>query len=125
MSRGVPPLEELWGGYTQGRRRVPAAGPAPWTCGAATRQSRHLTEPVCCSTPVAACWPCCTQDENGTSNGCEWLPVAQVGNLMREELGYEDEPEFEDALHGSFSDWLNCLPHVVKKPKNGTVYACP
>eukprot|EP00775_Hariotina_reticulata_P013024 gene13024-13153_t len=39
-----------------------------------------------------------------------------------QELGYEDEPEFEDALQGSFSDFLNCLPHAIKKTENGREY---
>jgi len=77
--------------------------------------------------PPCSCHHCChllllssvLQDENGQSNGCEWLPVVQVGNMMCQELGYEDEPEFEDALKGTFSDFLNCLPHVIKKTENG------
>lgn len=58
------------------------------------------------------------QDENGNSNGCEWLPVEQVGNLMCQELGYEDTAELEDALHGPFEHFLDCLPHVTKKKEN-------
>jgi hypothetical protein len=38
---------------------------------------------------------------------------------MCQELGYEDQPEFEDALQGSFSNFLNCLPHAIKKTENG------
>jgi hypothetical protein len=38
---------------------------------------------------------------------------------MCQELGYEDEPEFEDALKGSFSDFLDKLPYVIKQEKNG------
>jgi hypothetical protein len=59
-----------------------------------------------------------TTDENGP-NGCEWLPVDQIENLMIEELGYEDQPEFEDALRGTFGDFLDALPHVSKKTENG------
>jgi RimJ/RimL family protein N-acetyltransferase len=62
---------------------------------------------------------CCHQDGEGNSNGCEWLPVEQIGNMMCQELGYEDEPEFEDALKGTFSDFLDKLPYVVKEEKNG------
>jgi hypothetical protein len=38
---------------------------------------------------------------------------------MCQELGYEDEPEFEDALKGSFADFLDKLPYVIKQEKNG------
>lgn len=37
---------------------------------------------------------------------------------MCQELGYEDEGEFEDALKGTFNDFLDNLPHVVKKVEN-------
>ncbi|WIA32221.1 hypothetical protein OEZ86_003070 [Tetradesmus obliquus] len=63
----------------------------------------------------------CTDGE-GNSNGCEWLPVEQIGSMMCQELGYEDEPEFEDALKGSFADFLDKLPYVVKQEKNGKLY---
>ena len=43
----------------------------------------------------------------------------QIENLMIEELGYEDQPEFEDALRGTFGDFLDALPHVSKKTENG------
>jgi hypothetical protein len=39
--------------------------------------------------------------------------------MMCQELGYEDEPEFEDALKGTFADFLDKLPYVVKEEKNG------
>ena len=58
-----------------------------------------------------------TTDQDGP-NGVEWLPVDQVENLLIEELGYEDQPEFEDALRGSFIDFLDNLPHVTKKQQN-------
>jgi hypothetical protein len=67
-------------------------------------------------------WQGYTRDGDGNSNGCEWLPVEQVGNLMCQELGYEDEAEFEDALKGSFSDFLDNLPHVVKKVEHDKTY---
>lgn len=59
------------------------------------------------------------QDGDGNPNGCEWLPIEQVGTMMCQELGYEDEPEFEDALKGSWSDFLDKLPHITKKDVNG------
>jgi hypothetical protein len=69
-------------------------------------------------------WSGFTQDGDGNSNGCEWLPVEQVGQLMCQELGYEDEPEFEDALKGSFTEFLGRLPHVVLKNNENGRCAC-
>lgn len=46
------------------------------------------------------------------SQPCEWLPVEALGNMLSQELGYEDTCEFEDALHGEFDSFVDCLPHV-------------
>eukprot|EP01065_Artemidia_motanka_P024493 TRINITY_DN2926_c0_g1_i1.p1 TRINITY_DN2926_c0_g1~~TRINITY_DN2926_c0_g1_i1.p1 ORF type:complete len:424 (+),score=178.33 TRINITY_DN2926_c0_g1_i1:72-1274(+) len=43
---------------------------------------------------------------------CEWLPVEALGNMLSQELGYEDVAEFEDALQGEFCDFVDCLPHT-------------
>jgi hypothetical protein len=52
--------------------------------------------------------PTDTTDQDGP-NGCEWLPVSQIEALLIEELGYEDQPEFEDALRGALSRcWAWC-----------------
>ena len=32
--------------------------------------------------------------------------------MLADELGYEDEEEFEDALKGSFKEFIGALPHV-------------
>ena len=40
------------------------------------------------------------------------LPPQGICNMLAEELGYEDEEEFEDALKGSFKDFIGALPHV-------------
>mmetsp|Transcript_25373 Transcript_25373/g.70978 ORF Transcript_25373/g.70978 Transcript_25373/m.70978 type:complete len:264 (-) Transcript_25373:199-990(-) len=48
--------------------------------------------------------------------GAEWLPVQATGSMVSEELGYEDVDEFEDAINGSWIDFLDILPHVEKKP---------
>ena len=32
--------------------------------------------------------------------------------MLANELGYEDEEEFEDALKGPFKDFISALPHV-------------
>lgn len=70
------------------------------------------------SSPTLFPHPPDTTDENGP-NGCEWLPVDQIENMLIEELGYEDQPEFEDALRGTFNGFLDNLPHVSKKEQNG------
>lgn len=65
-------------------------------------------------------WTGYTQDGDGNPNGCEWLPVEQVANLMCQELGYEDVAEFEDALHGTFPAFLDALPHVTRRKDEAT-----
>ena len=42
----------------------------------------------------------------------EWLPVAGVSTILADELGYEDVDEFEDALKGTFVEFISKLPHV-------------
>ena len=32
--------------------------------------------------------------------------------MLAEELGYEDQEEFEDALKSSFADFIGALPHI-------------
>lgn len=44
--------------------------------------------------------------------GVEWLPVAGITNFLFNDLGYEDIDEFEDAIQGSFTDFLNAFPHM-------------
>ncbi|KAJ3160627.1 hypothetical protein HDU86_000386 [Geranomyces michiganensis] len=44
--------------------------------------------------------------------GVEWLPVDNICNLLCNELGYEDIPEFEEAMGGPFVDLLETLPDV-------------
>lgn len=48
-----------------------------------------------------------------------WLPVDQIKHLLIEELGYEDQPEFEDALRGTFLDFLDNLLHATTKREGG------
>uniref|UniRef100_A0A0G4IDK8 Zinc finger ZPR1-type domain-containing protein n=1 Tax=Chromera velia CCMP2878 TaxID=1169474 RepID=A0A0G4IDK8_9ALVE len=55
-------------------------------------------------------------------SGCEWIPYHGTLQIMCEELGYEDVAEFEDALKGSFLDFLKILPHVELKEENGKTY---
>jgi mediator of RNA polymerase II transcription subunit 31 len=44
--------------------------------------------------------------------GVEWLPVAGITNFLFNDLGYEDVDEFEDAIQGSFTDFLAAFPHM-------------
>eukprot|EP01060_Flectonema_neradi_P001819 TRINITY_DN1112_c0_g4_i1.p1 TRINITY_DN1112_c0_g4~~TRINITY_DN1112_c0_g4_i1.p1 ORF type:complete len:377 (+),score=74.96 TRINITY_DN1112_c0_g4_i1:39-1169(+) len=46
------------------------------------------------------------------SQPCEWLPVEAMGNLLSQELCYEDVAEFEDALGGEFSEFVKGLPNA-------------
>jgi len=52
--------------------------------------------------------------------GLEWLPVQSICSFLCNELGYEDQDEFEDALQGSFEDFLKSFPHIqVKDAEDG------
>lgn len=35
-----------------------------------------------------------------------------IANMLAEELGYEDQEEFEDALKSSFAEFIGALPHI-------------
>lgn len=48
--------------------------------------------------------------------GLEWLPVESIGQFVCMELGYEDQDEFEDAIQGSFEDFLKSFPHIIVRP---------
>ena len=54
------------------------------------------------------------------SQPMEWLPVEPVGMMMLHEM-YEDYDEFEDAVGGSFENFLNALPQFEtrKNPDSG------
>lgn len=47
--------------------------------------------------------------------GVEWLPLDGIRNFLFNDLGYEDLDEFEDALHGTFEEFLGAFPHVELK----------
>jgi len=50
----------------------------------------------------------------------EWLPLAGITNFLFNDLGYEDIDEFEDAISGSFTDFLSAFPHMeLKKEGEG------
>lgn len=62
--------------------------------------------------------------EQGERTEVEWLPAKGVAMLLQEELGYEDQAELEDALRGSFVDFLRAMPHINTRvdPNTGAVY---
>jgi len=43
---------------------------------------------------------------------------------MCEDLGYDDMDEFEDALNGTFVDFLKSLPHCKVFEKDGIKINC-
>eukprot|EP00929_Paragymnodinium_shiwhaense_P123279 TRINITY_DN9693_c0_g1_i1.p1 TRINITY_DN9693_c0_g1~~TRINITY_DN9693_c0_g1_i1.p1 ORF type:complete len:235 (-),score=57.54 TRINITY_DN9693_c0_g1_i1:341-1045(-) len=49
----------------------------------------------------------------------EWLPLDGISNFMFNDLGYEDVDEFEDALQGSFHEFLGAFPHIETKEMEG------
>lgn len=64
-------------------------------------------------------WECFSVDGDGNPTGVEWLPVEGIANALADDLGYEDMAEFEDALGGSFNEFLDKLPRIEKKEDNG------
>ena len=52
-------------------------------------------------TELEAIWNSIAKDHEGNPTGVEWLPVDHVGQALCTDLGYEDLPEFEDALKGA------------------------
>uniref|UniRef100_A0A7S1FJQ6 Zinc finger ZPR1-type domain-containing protein n=1 Tax=Noctiluca scintillans TaxID=2966 RepID=A0A7S1FJQ6_NOCSC len=56
-----------------------------------------------------------------SQTGEEWLPLESITNFLFTELGYEDMDEFEDAISGTFPDFLSSFPHIdVKKLADGS-----
>ncbi|OZJ05235.1 hypothetical protein BZG36_02299 [Bifiguratus adelaidae] len=45
----------------------------------------------------------------------EWIAVEPIAELLTRELGYEDRGEFEDALGGTFQQFLEALPMFTVK----------
>lgn len=44
-----------------------------------------------------------------------WLTAQAAKSLLLQHLGYEDEAELEDAIHGDFESFLELLPHIETK----------
>merc|ERR1719150_3542713 len=67
---------------------------------------------------VEAWWECSHEQA-----GVEWLPIDGITNFLMNDLGYEDMDEFEDAISGSFSDFLSAFPHIdVQEHDQKTCY---
>ncbi|CAK9032848.1 Hypothetical protein SCF082_LOCUS20229 [Durusdinium trenchii] len=60
-------------------------------------------------------WYLCAKEQAGV----EWLPLEGIKNFLFMDLGYEDEAEFEDAIHGSFEEFLAAFPHMEVKDMEG------
>ncbi|KAG1661100.1 hypothetical protein FOA52_012089 [Chlamydomonas sp. UWO 241] len=44
--------------------------------------------------------------EMAAGAGAEWIAAQAAASWLRNDLGYEDDAEFEDALNGTFEDFL-------------------
>lgn len=114
-------IDMRWGALRQRRKERPRGGrlpgarrPGPACCqGAARRHARRQTPPHPCAprrrshqemdrlvTELEGIWRAFAFDGEGNPTGVEWLPVDHVGQALCSDLGYEDMPEFEDALKG-------------------------
>jgi len=62
--------------------------------------------------------------EGGERTEVEWLPAKGVAMLLQQELGYGDEEELNDALRGTFADFLRAMPHINTRvaPETSAVY---
>lgn len=60
-------------------------------------------------------WEAFSVDPEGNPTGLEWLPVEGIGMALCDDLGYEDMGEFEDAMTGTFCDFLDKLPRIQKR----------
>lgn len=47
-----------------------------------------------------------------------WIPVPGLESFICNQLGYADTDEFEDALGGTFEEFLNTLPHIESRQNN-------
>lgn len=52
----------------------------------------------------------------------EWLPAAGIAMYLAEDLGYDDQDEFEDALRMSFVQFLEKLPHGEVRERDGRFF---
>lgn len=53
--------------------------------------------------------------------GPQWLAAEPIASMVCRE-GYEDEDEFEDAIGGSWEDFLRAMPHIeLRKNERGSL----
>lgn len=50
-------------------------------------------------------------DQIYSSQPTEWLPMKHIGHMIAN-MWYEDIDEFEDAMGGSFSEFMHSMPHI-------------
>eukprot|EP00199_Chlamydomonas_sp_CCMP681_P005371 CAMPEP_0119108350 /NCGR_PEP_ID=MMETSP1180-20130426/13904_1 /TAXON_ID=3052 ORGANISM="Chlamydomonas cf sp, Strain CCMP681" /NCGR_SAMPLE_ID=MMETSP1180 /ASSEMBLY_ACC=CAM_ASM_000741 /LENGTH=241 /DNA_ID=CAMNT_0007093953 /DNA_START=102 /DNA_END=827 /DNA_ORIENTATION=- len=48
-------------------------------------------------------------------DGFDWITAQACGMWLCHDLGYEDQSEFEDALHGTFEQFIIQFPHIETK----------
>jgi hypothetical protein len=48
-------------------------------------------------------------------SGGEWIALDGMASLLANDLGYEDQGEFEDAIHGTLPQFLQQFPHIEIK----------
>ena len=54
------------------------------------------------------------------SQPTEWLPMKHIGHMIAN-MWYEDIDEFEDAMGGSFSEFMHSMPHIeIRKNSLGS-----
>eukprot|EP00798_Chlamydomonas_sp_ICE-L_P021791 gene21791-28811_t len=46
------------------------------------------------------------------TGNAEWILIEAASSWLRHDLGYEDTSEFEDALGGTFENFLSQMPHI-------------
>merc|ERR1711998_175040 len=46
----------------------------------------------------------------------QWLQEVTIVRMCCDELGYEDEQEFHDALRCTFAEFVSCFPHLETLP---------
>ena len=50
-------------------------------------------------------------DQIYSSQPTEWLPMKHIGHMIAN-MWYEDIDEFEDAMGGTFSEFMHSMPHI-------------
>ena len=59
-------------------------------------------------------------DQIYNSQPTEWLPMKHIGHMIAN-MWYEDIDEFEDAMGGTFSEFMHSMPHIeIRKNSLGS-----